>query len=207
MNSMISFNFRDRKYILEPTLQGRVMKRITTTDTAVVTDIKKPGGFQRLVNDHPVNVPDTMAVKYSNSINSVHYFAYLPYGLNDRAVNKELLGEVELQGKHYYKVRVTFDQEGGGKDYEDVFLYWFNKDTFKADYLAYTYGVDGGGVRFREAYNERYIEGIRFVDYLNYEPSVEVPLMQIDSLYLAKGLHLLSRIELKDIQVSPGSYN
>lgn len=92
-----------------------------------------------------------MALKYYNSVNSVHYFAYLPQGLNDKAVQKELLGEVVLKGEPYYKVRVTFAQEGGGNDYEDVFIYWFHKQKFTMDYLAYEFHVDGGGMRFREA--------------------------------------------------------
>ena len=49
-------------------------------------------------------------------------------------------------------------------------MYWFNKETFKPDYLAYDFHTDGGGVRFRKAYNERYVDGIRFVDYENYKP-------------------------------------
>ena len=33
--------------------------------------------------------------------------------------------------------------------------------------MAYSFHVNGGGVRFRQATNERFIEGIRFVDYNN----------------------------------------
>ena len=32
---------------------------------------------------------------------------------------------------------------------------------------------DGIGLRFREAFNERYINGIRFVDYNNYKPKLK----------------------------------
>ena len=119
------------------------------------------------------HLKDSIANVYANSVNSVHYFANLPYGLNDPAVNKEFLGEVAIKDKEYYKIKVTFDQKGGGKDYEDIYLYWFNKETFKPDYLAYKFYVDGGGIRFRVAYNERYLGGIRFVDYENYEASRE----------------------------------
>jgi hypothetical protein len=160
-----------------------------------------------MIRDSLVAVPDSMARKYSNSINSVHYFAYLPFGLNDAAVNKRLLGEIEINGNMYYKLEVTFDQEGGGKDYEDVYIYWINKKTLKPDYLAYEFHVDGGGVRFREAYNERYINGIRFVDYRNYEPLDQVSVRETDSLFTAGKLLLLSHIELGDIEVNPGSYN
>lgn len=206
-HSSVSFRFRDRTYTMDSYTGHRLLKRITETDTAVVTDIKEGNEFRRLLNDSLVRVPDTMAVKYANSVNSVHYFAYLPYGLNDRAVNKELLGEATLNGKSYYKIRVTFDRQGGGSDYDDVFLYWINRDTFTPDFLAYEYHTDGGGIRFREAYNERYVNGIRFVDYHNYMAEEGSDLLKLDSLFRAGSLKWLSDIELEDIRVSPGNYN
>lgn len=206
--SAISFDFRDRKYTLERVKGRRVMKRILKTDSSEVIDIKAHTGFQRLVNGKPVQVHDSMAFKYENSINSVHYFAYLPYGLNDPAVIKEYLGTITIKDKLYYKVKITFRQENGGKDYEDVFVYWFNAETFKPDYLAYEYFTDGGGLRLREAYNERIVNGIRFVDYNNLKPKVEgTSIFTMDSLYMQDQLELLSKIELRNINVSRDNYN
>lgn len=206
--SEIAFAFRDKTYILEGKQGERIQKRLTINDSAIVTDIVENQNFKRYVNDSLVNVVDSMATKYSNSINSVHYFAYLPYGLNDPAVNKELLGEVRIKEKEYYKVKVTFEQENGGVDYEDVYLYWFNKQSFKPDYLAYEFLTDGGGMRFREAYNERLVNGIRFVDYKNYKTvDRSVPIIKIDSLFVAERLELLSKIELKNIEIIPDNYN
>ena len=206
-SSNIAFFFRDMKYVMEQTPEGRTLKRIKITDTTRVTDIRKHDGFVRQVDGQTVEVPDSMATRYSNSINSVHYFAYLPFGLNDEAVNKELLGEVKIGSRDYYKVRVTFDKLGGGKDYEDIYVYWFDKKTFKPDYLAYEFEVDGGGLRFRKAYNERYVGGIRFVDYENYDVKTGPRPSQLDSLYKAGALELLSKIELTEITVNPDSYN
>jgi hypothetical protein len=204
-SSMISFDFRGHHYVMEPHESGRILKRIRFTDSVTVTDVKQGNEFQRLMNDSVVAVPDSMAIRYANSINSVHYFAYLPYGLNDPAVNKKLLGEVTVDGRPYYEVQVTFDREGGGKDYEDVYVYWFNKQNLKPDYLAYEFETDGGGLRFRKAYNERYVGGIRFVDYYNYESEVGIHPSLLDSLYQAGKLRLLSKIELRNIEVNPGS--
>lgn len=200
--STIDFTFRDRRYSSEPSGSQKTMQRLLKNDTIAILDIKSPNQFQRYRNDSLVVVSDSMANVYSNSINSVHYFAYLPYGLNDRAVKKELVGETKIKGQEYYKVRVTFDQLGGGKDFEDVYVYWFNKDTYKPDYLAYGFQVDGGGVRFREAYNERYVEGIRFVDYNNYKAARAISVMQLDSLFENDKLELLSKIALEEIAVS-----
>ncbi|MBT8185700.1 MAG: deoxyribose-phosphate aldolase, partial [Eudoraea sp.] len=91
-HSNFSFSFREKTYKLEKVGRYKILKRITKSDTAIITDIKRGNNFERWVNDSIVQVVDSMAHKYANSINSVHYFAYLPYGLNDGAVNKKLLG-------------------------------------------------------------------------------------------------------------------
>ena len=127
-----------------------------------------------------------------------------PYGLNATPVNKYLLGEEEIKNKTYYKIRVTFNKEGGGEDFEDVFIYWVDKETFKVKYLAYSYNEDDGvGMRFREAYNERFIEGIRFVDYNNYKSSDGLmALIDLGKIFEKNKLNLLSKIELKNIVVN-----
>jgi len=205
--SNISFRFRDMDYVLEHQKDNRAMKRIQYSDSGKVTDIKKGNDFVRLFNGDPLTVTDSMATVYGNSINSVHYFALLPYGLNDPAVRKELLGKKRIKEKDYYKIKVTFDQQGGGDDFEDVYIYWIDEKTYKPTYLAYEFHVNGGGMRFRVAYNERYINGIRFVDYYNYKPREEAVIYKLDALYENGNLELLSKIELEDIVVSPGNYN
>jgi len=205
--SDISFTFRDRKYEVAHHSKKIILKRILITDSSKVVDIKTGNKFERFINDTLVDLPDSLATSYGNSVNSVHYFASLPYGLNDAAVNKELLGEVSLKGTDYYKLKVTFSQEGGGDDFDDTYLYWINKTTWKADYLAYEFHVNGGGMRFREAYNERYVKGLRFVDYKNYKPKDKGSILTIDSLYSANELELLSEIKLDSIVVNPGNYN
>lgn len=199
----IFYKFRDYQYASEWKDGDRILKRIRLTDSTKVLDVKGSRGFNRYINDSLVPLKDSIANLYANSVNSVHYFAHLPYGLNDPAVNKELLGEVAIRDKEYYKVKVTFDQKDGGKDYEDIYLYWFNKETFKPDYLAYKFYVDGGGIRFRAAYNERYLGGIRFVDYENYETATgDSAFFDVDVLYEKDKLKLLSKIELEDISVT-----
>lgn len=197
-----SFIFRDKEYVSRNENGKRVFERISRLDSVTITDVKKDNGFERFMNDSLVAVPDSMAVKYANSINSVHYFVRLPFGLNDAAVNKELLGKESIGGKEYYKIKVTFDQQGGGDDFEDTYLYWFDTESFKPDYLAYDFHVDGGGQRFRKAYNERYVDSIRFVDYENYKPKTkDSDILEIAKLYDKGELELLSKIEIMDIKV------
>ena len=206
--SHISFDFRDRHYSSEPLGKQKILRRKTKNDTLDLLDVKSPRKFERFSQDSLVSLPDSTANTLANAVNSVHYFAYLPYGLNDAAVNKELLGKVKLKGKEYYKIAVTFDQKGGGDDFDDVYVYWFNTESYEPDYLAYEFHVNGGGQRFREAFNERVIGGIRFVDYKNYKSNnLDVPIFKIDSLFEANELELLSEIKLENITVSQGNYN
>ena len=200
----VSFIFRGKKYISKIKDQREILTRITVTDSVIIKDVKKQDSFERYISDSLVAVSDSMATRYLNSINSVHYFARLPYGLNDKAVNKELLGVTKIKDKDYYKVKVTFSKENGGKDFDDTYVYWFNKETFTPDYLAYKFHVDGGGMRFREAFNERYVNNVRFVDYNNFKPkNRKTSIFKIDSLYNNGELELLSNILLDSINVLP----
>ena len=201
-NSKIAFDFRDKHYISEGIGNNGVLKRVFDLEGKKIEDVKSKVKFERYIDGTLEVLHDTIAIKYDNAVNSVHYFVKLPYGLNDPAVNKSLLEDATLKGKDYYKIKVTFDQNGGGEDFEDTYLYWINKETFKPDYLAYDFHVNEGGVRFRVAYNERYIEGIRFVDYENYQPKDDVTTINnIDTKYESGDLELLSKIELKNISV------
>lgn len=204
----ISFRFRDIKYTASGPASNRILTRSFQEDSSRIKDICTPKGFKRYVNDSLVVLSDSLANVYANSINSVHYFAYLPYGLNDAAVNKRYLGKVTLDTTEYYKVEITFDQEGGGEDYDDIYVYWFNSKTYKPEFLAYEFQVNGGGQRFRKAFNERVVGGIRFVDYQNFKNmQLEHPIYDIDKLYESGTLELLSEIKLEEISVNPGNYN
>jgi hypothetical protein len=199
----MSFDFRNRQYKTERKLGTYTYQRITKDSLhTIVEGYGNSTTFFRRVNDTLVTINDTLAHKITNAINSVNYFVLLPYGLNDAAVNKTYMGTKALKGQDYHKVKVTFNQDGGGDDFDDVYVYWFNATTHKVDYLAYSYHVNGGGMRFREAYNERYVNGLRIVDYNNYKPNSEaVALFDLDTAFEAGQLKLLSKIETENVIV------
>ncbi len=163
-------------------------------------DILTNDGFKRIVDNKEVDLTEKKIRGYSNSVNSVHYFAFLPSFLNDKAVNKKLIGEATILGKDYYKIEITFDQEGGGDDHDDVYMYWISKEDYSMDYLAYSFHVNGGGVRFRSAYNKRTISGIIFQDYVNYKYNKNTPVSDLDILFEEHKLIELSKIELTNIK-------
>ena len=202
-NLEMAFDFRDRHYKATRHAGLFSYERIFRDSAHTIHDFLTNDGFSRKINDRPFQVPDSMAVRYRRSVNSVVYFALLPFGLNDAAVNKRLLGEIVLEGEPYYKVEVTFDEAGGGEDFEDVFVYWIHKENFTVDYMGYSFQVNGGGTRFRKAYNAREVNGIRVADYINYKPQQPTPEVEAhDSLFLRDRLEELSRIELKNVQVN-----
>ena len=202
-NSKITFKFRENSYIA--TRKKGIFKLFRTykKDSLIIKDVLKNNGYERSINAKLVNVADSMIAKYRNSINSVHYFSVLPFGLNAAAVNKKLLKSATLKGKEYYKIEVTFSKEGGGDDFDDVFIYWIGKEDFLVDYLAYSYHTNGGGKRFRVLKEQCIKNGIRFVDYHNYKPLNEsVSLVDVDQAFERNGLIKVSEIILKDIEVA-----
>ncbi len=200
-NAEVTFTFRNIIY-KSVRQNGQFSLQRILPDTLNTIDILTNEGFYRLQKSERVSLPDSLAFRYMESVNSVHYFNQLPFGLNDAAVNKKLLPQVSIKGKDYYKVEVTFSEVGGGVDFEDVFLYWISKDDFTVDYLAYQFFTNDGGIRFRESYNPRVIEGIRFVDYKNFKPEQkDIDFYKIDELFDNDELVELSLIETEKISV------
>jgi hypothetical protein len=201
--AFIEFDFRRRHYISDRNHGSYTYKRIfEDKDENKIEDVLTNDGFSRFINGERVNLEQKRATSYSSSVNSVIYFALLPFFLNDQAVIKSYLGEEVIKGERYHKVKVTFRQEGGGKDYDDQYMYWFHKKNATMDYMAYNFHVNGGGSRFREAYNIRMINGIRFADYINYKPKEQnLNIEGFASMFENDELEELSRIQTENIKV------
>ncbi|MEL6926477.1 MAG: DUF6503 family protein, partial [Bacteroidota bacterium] len=203
-HARIQFNFRDKQYIA--TREGgqyQYERLFTDKGKRKIHDVLTNDGFRRTIDGVEADLPDERVSAFSNSVNSVIYFALLPYNLKDPAVQMKYLGEEVIDNRPYHKIKVGFQQEGGGKDFEDEFVYWIQQDTYTMDYLAYNYRTDGGGARFRSAYNVRQLKGVRFADYINYRPLDEknMDVAQFGQLFQKRQLKELSRIELKNPQI------
>lgn len=203
-NAEIEFTFRNRRYKSKRNKNMFRLERIVKDSTGKTThDILSNEGLKRFVNKKAVTVPDSMVTRISDGVNSVHYFVQVPFVLHSPAAIKKLSGEDEVEGEPYYEVEVSFRKEGGGTDHHDKFVYWIHKENFTVDYLAYQFFTNNGGIRFRKAVNPRVKEGIRFVDYQNYETEVlSTPLNELDSLYEEGALKFFSKINTENIEVS-----
>lgn len=202
-NADFSLTFREMDYTYN-NANGMYKYTRTNTDStgALIYDVMNNEGLIRYINNKEAEITEERRAAFTRSINSVVYFFRLPYGLNDAAVIKEYIGEADIKGKTYHEIKVTFAQEGGGEDFDDVFLYWFDKEDYSMDYFAYLYHTDGGGMRFREAINPQRVNGVLVQDYVNLRPEDEgIDIMTIDELYEQGELKVLSEIINEKVQI------
>ncbi len=199
-NSAFEFDFRDKQYSFSNNQDTYQYTRQENKDGDNIRDVLSNAGFTRHINGQQINLSPADNTKYSNSLNSVIYFALLPYKLNDPAVLTTYKGLTIIKGNSYHTLEIAFKKEGGGTDFEDVFYYWIHQDTHVVDYLAYSFHVNKGGVRFREAINPTTVNGIRFQDYVNYKADKETPLGDLPTLFEKGNLKKLSVIELENIR-------
>lgn len=129
------------------------------------------------------------------------YFCFLPFRLNDPSVYKQDLGLVDWDGRRLHKVKVTFEV-GTSTDAGDRYMYWFDPETARLEYLAYSYDDNGGGIRFRRAIRHRRVGGLLFFDQENY--GIDGPGLSVDAIdaaYVRDAMRHVSTVRLEDIQV------
>ena len=84
----ISFDFRNKHYVSTRQKGKYQFERHFSDSLGFVVDILKNDGFTRTINKADITLSDSLKTLYGNSVNSVHYFTQLPFGLNDAAVQK-----------------------------------------------------------------------------------------------------------------------
>ncbi|WP_452601690.1 DUF6503 family protein [Pontimicrobium sp. MEBiC06410] len=198
-NASYTFIFRKKEYSFTNNGSNYRYEMKNETEGDLIYDVLENGTLTRVINDKRVNLNEKQIKAYSGALNSVIYFATLPHKLNDAAVNKAFKGTTSIKNEDYNIIEITFNKEGGGQDHDDEFYYWINTKTNTIDFLAYNYLVNGGGVRFRSAYNARTVDGIRFQDYINFKAPANTPLKDLPKLYENGELKELSRIETENI--------
>ncbi len=206
-NGKASFTFRNIAYQYERSNGVFTYSRMQKDSTGVeVKDVLNNEGLIRYIGGVESSILEEKRTLYSASVNSVIYFSFLPFWLNDAAVIKSYQGTIKIKDTNYHKIKVTFEQEGGGEDYEDVFYYWFDTEDYSMDYIAYSYNEeDGVGMRFRVAYNDRKVNGVVVQDYKNLKPKVKdsFSVGQLDAAYMNDQLVELSLIELENMIITP----
>jgi hypothetical protein len=208
-HAVVRFDFRGIDFRVERN-GGQYHYQRTYTDSLgrTVREILSNDSLYRAVDGERVSLTEDEQSTVRVDVNSVTYFALLPYFLRDAAVQTAYSGTDTIDGTPYHRIRVTFQQQGGGQDWQDVFMYWFAQDDLGMDYLAYAYGFgpdEAYGTRFREAYDIRTIEGVRFADYMNYTTPGDSlrDLTRYPDYFAGDSLELVSRIETDSVRVQP----
>ena len=207
--ALVTFKFRGDAYRVRQD-GGAFHYRRAYTDSLgrpVVEGLTNDGHY-RVVEGDTVSLSPSERGAVETTVNSVAYFALLPEPLGDPAVQPTYSGRDTIDGVPYHRVDVTFQQEGGGSDWQDVFVYWFRTDTYAMDYLAYAFGQGPGeeaGTRFREAHNVRRRTGVRVADYHNYTADTLTAdqMARYPALLESDALELVSEIEIDSVQVRP----
>lgn len=180
-------------------------ERVRDVNGARVTEAMTNSGTFRWVEGSPVVLGPDEERSLETAVNSVVYFAFLPYRLEDPAVRPLHLGETELGGVSYDLVEVTFHQEGGGRDHDDRFLYWFHGVDRTLDFMAYYYHTGETGSRFRKAIFRRTVDGMLVQDYENYSGTIQgeelgmQELERYEDLYQDGALELVSEVILEGV--------
>ena len=195
----LAFNFR--QFAVELTnINGQYTYQRVFKDSAdnLITDQLKNEGFTRKINGEVVTLNAKLLNAAKESLNSVAYFALLPYKLSEPAVQAKQVGTITIDDNDYYKIKITFKKDGGGKDHTDEFCYWINKANYNMEYIAYT----NGGPRFRKLLRQhRNKSGIILQDYNNYamvDSTIDV--INYDSAFLTGKMKLLSLIEHSNVR-------
>jgi hypothetical protein len=185
---------------------GRFRYQRTVSDSlgqAIVEVMENEGSWIEVGGTRQEVDPQRRA-RLETAVNSVVFFGFLPFKLDDPPVRATDLGSAMVAGQPYRKIQVTFRREGGGPDWEDRHILWFHETDHTLDYLAYREVADVETTRFRRAINRRQVGGILLQDYENYtgDPDVE-DVANYDQLFEGGGLRLVSMVEFDDLEIRP----
>ncbi len=192
----IYFTFRQYRMHLK-NKDGIFLYEKTFKDSAgnVIVESLTNNSFTRKINDTKQILDKAKEESLATSLNSIAYFALLPFKLNDPAVMPEFIADTMFMGSPYYKIGIKFKADGEMNKHQDDYCYWINKETMLVDFLAYK----TGGPRFRKTISRDTSNGIIFQDYENYamEDSL-IDLRNYDLAFLQGKMKLLSTIEPTD---------
>lgn len=203
--AIIEFDYRGKHFIATRKEGMYTYERLYSDSTGNVREVLNNNEVFKEINGERVELTEKKRYSIQETLNSVVYFGFVPFFLNDPAVQKKYLGETRVEDEPYLQVEITFSQENGGPDFEDRFVYWFHKEAYTMDYLAYDFHINDGGTRLRKAYNIRSIEGVRVSDFYNYSsellPQPGTPIETYGDVLANGDAKLLSEINLENVTI------
>ena len=204
-NAVLEFDYRGKHFKATRNNGMFSYERTYADSTGDIREVYNNNEVFREVDGERVEITEKKRYSIQETNNSVIYFGFVPYFLNDPAVQKKYIGQSVIGENAYHEIEITFREEDGGPDFEDRFIYWINAETYTMDYLAYDYHINDGGTRFREAFNTRTVEGVLVADFKNYKsekyPQPGTPIEDYDTILGTEEINLLSEIILENVTI------
>ena len=202
-STAVSFRFRDKWYRYQR-LNGRFNYERWWVDSISgerVRDVLDNDSLVRYIDGVEIPLEAKKRTAYANSVNSVVYFAFMPWALGDPSVEADFTGIDTIKGEPFLHLTIGFIPQDG-HDHSDSYEYWLAPKDYDIRYLAYAH-PSGRAPRFREAFNSRWIEGFRVRDYRNYTvpDNKELQVNLLADKYEEEDLVLLSVIEHDHFQL------
>jgi len=181
---------------------------ISDTDQGRRTVVTTNEGVQVLLDGEPQEVPADRVQRFRDYVSARVYFPLLPYRLDDPSVHQEDLGLETWPGedgpRELHKVKVRFSS-GSSTDAQDEYLYWFDPETGRLEQLAYSFR---GGLRFREAFDFRRVNGILFSNQKNFaidweEGDEPLPVDAVTPAFVDERMEHLSTVRVENLKVEP----
>lgn len=203
-HAAVEFTFRGTRYRMSRSDGVFRYERWVRRGPQRIHELLSNSGFTAAVDGRALFLSAPASDARRKSLNSVVYFASLPYVLEDPAVRPRAIGTNKIGGRAYDTVEVRFATEGGGDDHDDVFRYWFDPKSGRLGYLAYRFSTGQGGVRLRAATEHLEVAGVVFVQWKNF--GLDDRSVRLDALvetWSDGGLPYLSTINLEGVRVVP----
>ena len=199
-SAAVAFRFRDRAYRYQR-VGGRFAYERVWVDTATgerVRDVLTNDTLVRLRDGIAEDLPEKRRRAFAGSVNSVIYFAFLPWALRDPGVAAVYEGRDTVGGRVLDRIAVTFPDAG---EHADAYRYWLTPDGRELPYLAYAH-QGSKAPRFREAFNARTVDGLAVRDYRNYTMpgKADADVATLADRFGRGELELLSVIALEEVR-------
>ncbi|MDT8347504.1 MAG: DUF6503 family protein, partial [Flavobacteriaceae bacterium] len=205
-NKKFAFTFRSKKFDAQFKNGKYLYTSVLKDSTGSTIDSLWNDGFSRHKNGDLVTTPEVKLKGYAATLNSIVYFALLPYGLNHEGVLLGQLDTMSFGDTKYYLIAVDFASDDP-EAHNDSYMYWINSTNKSIDYLAYYFCDEYCDYRFRVKTKEHHVDGFRFQDYDNYKPTDSIlGLTDLMTAYKNNRLKKVSEIKLEAIQVSEAEF-
>lgn len=156
----------------------------------------------RSIKGDTVLLDDKEQEQLEYDLREILNYALLPYGLNDRSVDKHLDGQIQINGEDYFQIQVSFSEDYHFIANCDHYIFWINAEKKTLDYIAHK--CDQNGIKFSVAIHRRKIGEILFADYQIYRPKdANTPLEHLPHLYELGQIVSDDEILLDNVEVNP----